>query len=245
MENLEIKTSVTSTNLLARECAESGDATGLVLLAEQQTEGRGRRGRSWVSPYGCNLYLSTVWGFDGGVRAIEGLSLAVAVAVQRAIKKCGIDGVKLKWPNDLLWEKRKLGGILLEIIGDPAGFCQVVVGVGLNLGMPKQYSKDIDQSWANLSDLVQGPIDRNRLAGKVVDELLLMLGDYHKTGFEYYRDEWLKCDAYANEPVSLLLMRDSVKGIARGVDHTGALLLDVDGKQETYSGGEISLRGAE
>ncbi len=245
VKKLQLESPVTSTNELARQQAEAGDASGIVILAEQQTAGRGRRGREWISPYGSNLYLSLVWGFDGGVQAIEGLSLAVGVAVRRAAVRFGIESLTLKWPNDLLWEKRKVGGILLEIIGDPAGFCQVVIGVGINVGMPKVHAKGIDQKWSDLSQLTEERVGRNELAGVLVDQLLLLLGNYHEVGFAAYREEWIRYDAYANQPVKLLLMSKEKEGVARGVNETGALRLEVDGEIQAFSGGEISLRGAE
>ena len=244
LKQLEVQSTVVSTNELAKERAEEENASGLVIVAEQQTSGRGRRGRQWVSPYGCNLYLSLVWGFDGGVSALEGLSLAVGVAVQKAVIRIGAEALDLKWPNDLLWQKRKVGGILLEVIGDPTGFCQVIIGVGLNVEMPEGHAVGIDQSWANLAELVQGNLDRNELAGLVVDELLLLLSDYHELGFKYYRDEWHQYDAYADEIVTLSLMDKTVEGIARGVDDTGALRLEIAGEIKIFSGGEVGLRGA-
>lgn len=244
LKQLEVHSTVVSTNELAKERAEEENASGLVIVAEQQTSGRGRRGRQWVSPYGCNLYLSLVWGFDGGVSALEGLSLAVGVAVQKAVIRIGAKALDLKWPNDLLWQKRKVGGILLEVIGDPTGFCQVIIGVGLNVEMPEGHAVGIDQSWANLAELVQGNLDRNELAGLVVDELLLLLSDYHELGFKYYRDEWHQYDAYADEIVTLSLMDKTVEGIARGVDDTGALRLEIAGEIKIFSGGEVGLRGA-
>ena len=262
LKQLEIQSTVVSTNELAKQRAEEENASGLVIVAEQQTNGRGRRGRQWVSPYGCNLYLSLVWGFDGGVSALEGLSLAVGLAVRKAIMRMGAEPLadkeysankepsahkeplELKWPNDLLWQKRKVGGILLEVIGDPAGFCQVIIGVGLNVDMPEDHAADIDQGWANLVELVQGDIAKNELAGFVVDELLLLLSDYHELGFKYYRDEWHQYDAYADEAVTLSLMGKVVEGVARGVDDTGALRLEIAGDIKVFSGGEVSLRGA-
>jgi BirA family transcriptional regulator, biotin operon repressor / biotin---[acetyl-CoA-carboxylase] ligase len=244
LKQLDVQSTVVSTNELAKQRAEEANASGLVIVAEQQTNGRGRRGRQWVSPYGCNLYLSLVWGFDGGVSALEGLSLAVGVAVQKAVIRIGAQALELKWPNDLLWQQRKVGGILLEVIGDPTGFCQVIIGVGLNVDMPEDHAADIDQSWANLVELVQGDIAKNELAGFVVDELLILLSDYHEMGFKHYRDEWHQYDAYADEAVTLSLMGKVVEGVARGVDDTGALRLEIAGEIKVFSGGEVSLRGA-
>ena len=243
VQKLQIEASVTSTNELARLQAEVGDASGLVVLAEQQTAGRGRRGRQWVSPYGCNLYLSVVWAFEGGIQAIEGLSLAIGVAARRAMVHCGAEGIKLKWPNDLLWEKKKVGGILLEIVGDPTGYCQVVVGLGLNFGMPHRHAAEIAQDWADLSEILPEGVGRNLLAATLLDEVLLLLSSYHEVGFAHYREDWLSSDAYANQPVKLLLVKQTIEGVARGVDGSGALELEIDGERHLFSGGEISLRG--
>lgn len=245
LKTLVIEQSITSTNELARQRAEVGDATGLAILAEQQTAGRGRRGRSWVSPFGRNLYLSLVWGFDGGAEAIEGLSLAVGVATRRAIEHCGVSDVQLKWPNDLLWQKQKIGGILLEIIGDPSGFCQVVIGVGLNVGMPAQEASEIGQPWADINQIARERVDRNVLAGCLLDELLLLLADYEQQGFAASKQEWMAHDAFADSPVQLTLIKRSIQGVARGVTDSGALILDLDGELQQFSGGEISLRGIE
>jgi BirA family transcriptional regulator, biotin operon repressor / biotin---[acetyl-CoA-carboxylase] ligase len=245
LTKLDLQSSVSSTNELAKQQAENGDASGLVIIAEQQVSGRGRRGRQWVSPYGCNLYLSLVWGFEGGVQAIEGLSLAIGVAVLRGLKRCGAEGVvELKWPNDLLWQQKKAGGILLEVIGDPSGFCQVVIGIGLNVGMHDHSSSAIDQDWTNIDELLSADVGRSELAGIIVDEVLLLLGKYHLEGFAGYRDEWLQHDAYAGKPVKLLMINRSIEGIARGVDDSGALKFEVNGQVQIVSGGEISLRAA-
>lgn len=240
---LTLEQSTASTNQLARLQAEQGDATGLSVFAEQQTAGRGRRGRNWVSPFGRNIYLSMVWGFDTGVEALEGLSLAVGVAMCRAVERCGVAGIQLKWPNDLLWRGQKVGGILLEVIGDPAGFCQVIVGVGINVNMHDQVAEAIDQQWTDINKIAGATVDRSVLAGCVLDELLQLLGDYEQSGFAAYRREWLSRDAFADQPVKLIMVNKEVAGVARGVGDSGALCLEVDGGIEQFSGGEISLRG--
>jgi BirA family biotin operon repressor/biotin-[acetyl-CoA-carboxylase] ligase len=242
---IQLLSTVSSTNILARQRAEQDNASGWVVLAEEQTSGRGRRGKSWVSPYGCNLYLSLVWGFDGGVKEIEGLSLAAAVVVLRGLRLLGVEGLSLKWPNDLLYQNKKIGGILLEVVGDPSGYCQVVIGVGVNINMSGQFSGSIAQAWANVSELSDSRVGRNQLAGIIIDQLLLLLSKYKKTGFVGYKEEWLQHDAFMNKKVKLLMMNNSVEGIVRGIDNSGALILEVDGAVKIFSGGEISLRGFE
>lgn len=244
IKELRIEPSVSSTNDLVRHAAEQGDSTGLVVLAEQQTAGRGRRGRQWVSPFGRNIYLSLGWGFDGGVQALEGLSLAVGVAVRRAIQSCGVDGLMFKWPNDLFLQNKKVGGILLEVLGDPSGFCQVVVGVGINLGMSDKNGKLIDQPWTDIRSVPEQPISRNGLAAAIIEEMMALLANFHEVGFEAYREEWSLSDINADKKVSLLLMNKTIQGIARGVDESGALKLEVGDEIKLFSGGEISVRSA-
>jgi BirA family biotin operon repressor/biotin-[acetyl-CoA-carboxylase] ligase len=215
-------------------------------LAENQTAGRGRRGRTWVSPFAQNLYLSIGWGFDGGVAALEGLSLAIGLGVVRSLRQHGVGGLSLKWPNDILYDNKKLGGILIEMSGDPAGYCLAVVGIGLNVSMSGSGSASIEQPWINLADILAEQslpvISRNQLASSLLDELGSILSDYHRLGFTAYRDEWVSVAAYVNQAVSIHAGNVVQSGVLRGVDRTGALQLDIDGKEHTFHGGEVSLR---
>ena len=245
VSNLEVLSTTTSTNTLARKNAEKFDSSGRIILSEAQTDGRGRRGKSWVSPYGCNLYLSIVWGFSGGIQEIEGLSLAVACSVLKGLKKCGADNIELKWPNDLIHKKKKIGGILLEIVGDPSGYCQVIIGVGINVNMPKIYSGYIDREWANTKKLLNPGVSRNKLASMIIEQLLLLLFDYKKSKSLSYRDQWLMYDNSIGKKVELIMMNNTVEGIVRGIDLSGGLILEVDGIEKIFSGGEISLRECE
>lgn len=238
IDNLIVLPSVDSTNNVARSKIECGTGSGFVCIAERQTGGRGRHGRQWLSPFGRNLYMSLVWNFEGGAAALEGLSLAVGVAAVRAIRSLGVEGLALKWPNDILLEGRKLGGVLLEMMGDPVGSCQVIVGIGINLGMPED--SDVGQPWADLSR--HGAIGRNKLAGALLSELLPMLEAYSANGFSTYRAEWESWDAHRDALVELRTPRTAVQGYARGVSETGAILIEVSGQTESYTGGELSLR---
>ncbi|MBB3170169.1 bifunctional biotin--[acetyl-CoA-carboxylase] ligase/biotin operon repressor BirA [Simiduia aestuariiviva] len=230
-----------STNVQAMQVAEGGAAHGLVVLAEQQVAGRGRRGRQWVSPFGANIYLSLVWRFAGGAAALSGLSLAVGVACARALRSAGLVAVGLKWPNDLLVDGRKLGGILLEMTGDPAGECQVVIGIGLNVQMGDAEAEAIEQPWTSLRR--EGlSVSRSTVVGLLLEQLVAVLTQFGREGFTSLRQEWSALDIYRDAPVTLLSVSQSVAGVARGVDDGGALLLETDDGIQTFHGGEVSVR---
>lgn len=243
LRELDVRTLVASTNDVAMARAAAGVGSGYVCLAEQQTAGRGRRGRKWISPFGSNLYLSIVWEFFQGAAQLEGLSLATGVAVASALKGLGVPGVGLKWPNDVLVEGSKLCGILLEMTGDPAGRCQVVLGVGVNHRLPPVVAAQIDQAWVRLEDLKPG-LGRNELAAVVLAELLGMLERFSREGFQAYREQWQQLDVYAGREVVIKTGTTDLPGIARGVDSSGGLLLEVMGQIQVIKGGEMSLRPA-
>ena len=238
---VQIFGSITSTNDIAMKHAEARGDPGYVCVAEQQTAGRGRRGRPWVSPYGTNIYLSLVWDFFNGAAALEGLSLAVGVAVANALKAQGVDGVELKWPNDVLVDGAKLGGILLEMTGDPSGHCHVVLGIGINISVSKKDGAVIDQPWVDAMALGVS-IDRNEFISDIIGELVSMLVLFSEHGFAYFRDQWLALDAFKGKAVVVKMGKNDVAGVASGVDKTGALRLDREGTIETIKGGEVSLR---
>ena len=248
--DLEVFKSIDSTNKYAREKAEQAPASGSVVLAEQQSAGRGRRGKTWVSPFAANIYLSIVWDFEQGAQALEGLSLAVGVAVKRALNAQGVNGVQLKWPNDIYVEGQKLGGILLEMIGDPAGQCSVIVGVGINVAMPETQGSDIDQEWTDIRSQLQKYPDgenqrpsRNKLAASLISEIVMLLRDFQAQGFSMYRDEWQAADAFFGQEAVISTPKQSITGIVKGVDQNGALRLQLEnGKIDTFIGGELSLR---
>lgn len=242
LTDLTLLVQTQSTNDVAMSRIQAGMSSGFVCLAEQQTAGRGRRGREWVSPFASNLYLSCVWEFYHGAAALEGLSLAVGVAVARALRSLQVSDVKLKWPNDVLVSGAKIAGILLEMTGDPTGRCQVVVGIGINHLMPASAGAQIDQPWVRLAELCPS-VSRNLLAARVISEVLLALEAFQLDGFESFRAEWSQLDAYKGLPVIVKTGAQDILGIADGVDETGGLrLLGTDGLLQVMKGGELSLR---
>lgn len=242
---LVIQPIVDSTNAEALRRLETGALAGLACTAELQTAGRGRRGRPWVSPFGRNLYLSLAWEYEGGAAALEGLSLAVGVAVANALERQGISGIQLKWPNDMLVGGAKLGGVLLEMVGDASGRCQVVVGVGINVRMPDNAAVGIDQAWTDLQQLAGDALPgRNRLLATLLNELLPLLSEFAATGFGPWREAWMSRDAFAGIPVVISSGSHQQAGVARGVDQRGALQLETTLGLQPVFGGEISLRAA-
>jgi BirA family biotin operon repressor/biotin-[acetyl-CoA-carboxylase] ligase len=166
--------------------------------------------------------------------------------VARALRACDIPAVQLKWPNDVFYDGAKLGGILLEMSGDAAGSCKVVIGVGLNVAMPEVAATGIDQAWTDIQSISGQPqLGRNRLLAALLNELLPLAGDFEQQGFAHWREQWQALDAFAGVPVILTAGSGQVAGIARGVDQRGALQLETGTGVQAIFGGEISLRAAQ
>ncbi|MGE6098831.1 bifunctional biotin--[acetyl-CoA-carboxylase] ligase/biotin operon repressor BirA [Aeromonas salmonicida] len=216
--------------------------SGESCLAECQTAGRGRRGKPWVSPFGCQLILSMYWRLEQGMAAAMGLSLAVGVAVVQALESLGYPGVELKWPNDLYYQGRKLAGILVEMSGSAGASCNLVIGVGLNLAMPAREGEQIDQAWSELRHIQPELVDRNLLAARMLGHLQQAMLTFEQQGLSHFVDDWNRLDHFAGRPVRLLMGEQEIRGIARGIDDRGALRLETSEGIKFYLGGEISLR---
>lgn len=242
IQDLQILWSVDSTNRYTLNLATNETVSGLVVLAEHQSAGRGRRGRHWVSPFGRNLYLSLLWKFDLEAAQLSGLSLAIAVAINRALAKIGINDVMLKWPNDLLWQERKLCGVLLEMKGEANGPWQVVIGIGMNVNMDSITTEEIGQPWVDLQSILGRKFNRNELTGLILSELLVAMDQFQQSGLSPFLAEWRARDICHDNLVELHFPDRIQQGIARGIDNSGALLLENEGAIKTYHAGEVSLR---
>lgn len=218
---------------------------GECLLAECQTAGRGRRGRHWVSPFGGQLILSLYWRLEEGMAAAMGLSLVVGVALAETLQAAGYRDVGLKWPNDLYAQGQKLAGILVEMSAIAGGSCHVVIGIGVNLTMPAQFATEIAQPWTALAAITPAPVQRNRLTADLILHLRRALLEFEQHGLAPFIERWNGLDVYRDKPVRLLLGEQEIRGMARGIDVQGGLLLETSSGLQTYVGGEISLRGAE
>ncbi|MRT15251.1 bifunctional biotin--[acetyl-CoA-carboxylase] ligase/biotin operon repressor BirA [Enterobacteriaceae bacterium RIT711] len=232
---------IDSTNqyLLDRiEKLQSGDAC----IAEYQQAGRGRRGRQWFSPFGANLYLSMFWRLEQGPAAAVGLSLVIGIVMAEVLRELGAENVRVKWPNDLYLNDRKLAGILVELTGKTGDAAQIVIGAGINLAMRNVATDVINQSWINLQEAGIN-IDRNALAIRIIKELRKALYLFEDEGLIPFLPRWELLDNFINRQVKLIIGDKEIHGISRGINEQGGLLLEQDGVIKPWVGGEISLRG--
>ena len=215
-----------------------------IALAEQQLQGRGRQGRQWSSPYGHNIYLSLAWQCNKDPSELSGLSLTTAIAVIRALKAYGIGThLHVKWPNDILYGHDKLGGILLDIKAESHSTTTVVMGIGINTFLPPDAAKIIDQPWTSLHDILHKPIDRNRLASLLINNVIDMLTAFDASGFPAFLSEWNEYDSLIGQPVTIKQGDKKILGIMQGVSESGELLIKNAGQQlQTFISGEVSLR---
>ncbi len=239
--DIDVLQSCDSTNAVLLSRAEAGAPSGTVVIAEEQTAGRGRRGRTWFASPGDGLTFSLLWRFAPGT-APAGLSLAVGVAVARALGTVGAGGTALKWPNDILRGGRKLGGILVELV--PGAPHAAVIGIGINLHLPAAMPEDLRAASAALY-AGNEVADENGLYAALLGELLATLETFAAQGFAAIRPEWMTRHALQDARVSLSSdFGPPREGLCRGVDVDGALLFEVDGRVERVLSGEVSLRPA-
>lgn len=220
------------------------------VLAEEQKRGRGRRDRRWHSPAGGNIYFSLGWRFTEGDHAFTTLPLVAAVAAAQTLKRVGLTGHGIKWPNDILVAGKKLAGILVELKAHGSRSV-AIIGVGINVRMPSSALEDpetlIDRPWTDLeSNLApaERPCSRNALASGLIDQLLSALGRFESTGFESFHRAWATYDLLRGTETTLQMDGHSVQGIARGISDQGELLLDVTGGgRQSFHAGEVRVFG--
>lgn len=242
-DRLHVLDEVDSTNhALSGYLAAAKSADGLVCLAETQLSGRGRRGRSWVATPYRNLMLSMAWRFPGGPAMVSGLSLAAGVAVRQAIADYGVAGVGLKWPNDVLWEGRKLAGLLVDVHGEAAGPTLAILGVGINGSISREDAERIDQPWVDMQTISGAATDRNRLAALTIAHLLRMFRLFADKGFAPFRDAWQSQHLYHGRRVRLLQGERETSGTVEGIDDNGGLIVRHAKGRQVFHSGEISLR---
>jgi BirA family transcriptional regulator, biotin operon repressor / biotin---[acetyl-CoA-carboxylase] ligase len=245
LHSLELLFEIGSTSTRLLGSAPPPPGTADVCIAEMQHAGRGRLGRRWIAPFGSGLAMSLGWTCSDVVRTLPALSLGVGVAVCRGLTRAGAAGITLKWPNDIWFEDRKLGGVLIELRAEAGGPAHVVIGIGANVSLPAQARHEIESSGvaaAAVADACRQPASRNTVAGAILDELLSMLLEYERFGFAAFRDAWTALDGLNGRAAQVLVGENAVSGVARGVDADGALLLDTKDGRMRFVSGEASLR---
>lgn len=230
---------IDSTNVEAMRQLQSGKTGCFLLLAHAQSAGRGRRGRVWRSPAGAGVYMTLVRPFALGTTGLQALSLITALSVHEALKSYGIVGIQLKWPNDLLVEKHKLAGILLEL-KQTNNASYVLFGIGINLLLPVDVRDSIDQPVTDLGTLLRCTPDKSMVVTRVIECLLKNLEEFENSAFSTFQARWNALDCYFGQDIVLQLGEQRKIGNAQGVDETGALLLKTAMELEKISGGEIS-----
>jgi BirA family biotin operon repressor/biotin-[acetyl-CoA-carboxylase] ligase len=233
----------TSTRLLS--LAAAGAPPGTCLAAEFQSAGRGRRGRSWVNSLGGSLTFSLLWRFERGAGHLGGLSLAVGLAVARALSACGVERAQVKWPNDVVVDLRKVAGLLVETSGEMAGPSVAVIGVGVNYRLADAVVDRIDQP---VIDVVRGSavtVARGELLARLLAELEVVLTLFEREGFSPLKAEWVALHAYQGRRVRVLPAGEApYDATVTDVAADGALIVELDsGRSLALSSAELSLRG--
>ncbi|NWG85939.1 MAG: biotin--[acetyl-CoA-carboxylase] ligase [Hydrogenophilaceae bacterium] len=241
---LHVHDQVDSTNSRLMALGQVGAAHKTVLAAEWQTGGKGRRGRTWLSPLGGGLAFSALWRFNRTASDLSCLSLAVGLGLVRALRQLGLADAQLKWPNDVLHQDRKLAGILIELHGEALGPSMAVIGVGVNVRLPEALRSEIDQPVTDLLEGLGEAVDRNHLLIECLRQLDGVLSHYEEEGFAGLRSEWEANHAFHGREARMIAAQgESWRGRVAGIDEAGALLLDTETGQRRFYSGELSLRG--
>lgn len=241
LHDIEVLPLIDSTNNYLRQAVINGVPSGHVVMAEQQSAGKGRRGHHWVSPFGANLYFSLAWRFDLSIMELSGLGIAVAVALVKSLSRFAPD-IGIKWPNDILWQERKLAGILLELQGESHGTASVIIGVGININMSAESANTIDQPWTDLTTITGVPVAREPVAGAVIEGLLQAMVMYQQQGLLPFKQEWSDWDLLNGQAINVIQDDQMITGIGRGIDTSGAILVERHGELSRYLAGDVSLR---
>jgi BirA family biotin operon repressor/biotin-[acetyl-CoA-carboxylase] ligase len=239
LDHLEIVTSVNSTNTCLLE--KPANCKKYAIFAEQQTSGRGQFNRPWLSGLGKNIALSLSWNLPN-TNKLMSLSLIMGLAVIQALKEYGLNGIKLKWPNDVVYKRKKLAGILIETQVSKSKLSKVVIGIGLNLYKPIYEPNSIDQAITDVYTIYKLPPQRNRIAGLLLKNALMALSTLQANGPASFLKKWQKTDDLKDQLIYIQTPKaGTIEGIARGINAFGQLRVDIKGETHCFHSGEIRI----
>lgn len=239
--SLDVRPVVGSTNVELMERARHASVDGSLCTAELQLSGRGRRGRTWVSPFGANLAVSLGIALDRPAAELGGVSLVVGLAALDALEQLGIAGLALKWPNDLLLNDAKLGGILIELAQGHG--TELVVGLGLNVSLPDSVRRALPEAVADLASVAVPP-GRSRLVATIASSVVEFLSEFDRIGFAPFIPTFNQRHHYHGRECRVLGSDGAQYGVVSGVAEGGELILETPQGPRNFHGGEVSLRGA-
>lgn len=239
--NLHLFTSIDSTNRYLKDLPPSNTVD--ICCVEIQTQGRGRFGRYWHSPFGENLYCSSRWNLNYDLTKLSGLSLVTSLAVLATLNEFGISSnIKIKWPNDILWTHKKLCGSLIEIFAESNGNAQVIIGIGLNVNTDTKKNPLPDKPWCSLYEITKQRFDRNFLIARLITNLERYLIKFIHHDLNFFMDEWNKSDYLFGKHIKVTQSLSTLSGIACGINQLGQLILqDESGTKHFLSSGDTSL----
>lgn len=239
--NLHLFTSINSTNRFLKELPISNQLD--VCCAERQTQGRGRFGRNWHSPFGENIYCSSRWNLNYDLGKLSGLSLVSSLAVLATLNELQLSAdIKIKWPNDIYWNDKKLCGSLIEIQAESNGNAQVIIGIGLNVNTDTKNKPLADKPWCSLYEISKRRFDRNLLVAQLLSNLERYLTRFINTDLNAFMDEWNQFDYLAGKNITVSQASGTLSGTACGINSMGQLILEDElGVKHSLSSGDTSL----
>jgi BirA family biotin operon repressor/biotin-[acetyl-CoA-carboxylase] ligase len=240
---LEVFESIDSTQKYSRELSSKQKIQ--ICLAEHQTVGQGRFNRHWYSPFAENIFFSMLYPFNKELSELGGLSLITGLSIAKILEEScePPEPIFIKWPNDLICDEKKLGGVLIEIQAEAHDFCQAIIGIGINVNMLEDKSKKINQGWTSLRKLTQTTYDRNIIMAQLINNLIVYLENFIEKGLDYFMDEWTARDYLANKPIGIKAGTQDIQGVAMGINTQGHLLIKLEetGLIKPFAAGETSV----
>jgi len=246
LQRIDVLMNIDSTNQYVGDHPATHDHRAVLCVSELQHAGRGRRGRSWLAPFGSGICMSLGYLFNEVPNGFSALTLVVGVAMMRALHEIGLTDAKLKWPNDVVWQGRKLAGVLTEMRGESAGPTHVVIGIGCNFRIPDVTRQELSAAQTSVTDLHEalgGRVpDRNLVVALFTAQLLDSMQKFSREGFTGFIHEWAGYDALRSAEVKVLHAAQTVLGVARGISEDGSLLIETPKGIQRFTSAEVSLR---